>query len=882
MVNLTIDGRALQAKKGSTILDAAREHGIYIPTLCYHHALNPIGSCRICVVEVKPGPPRPLPACATYVNEGMEVTTTSPRLVAIRGELLKLVLINHAVECPICDKGGECELQNVVHALGIDKVDLEAVTLPPRFDYESPLIERHQDRCVTCGRCVTICKERVGAWSWNFAQRGYFTQLSSGEEPLNCEFCGSCIDVCPVGALINKQWKYRARAWEVDKTEMVCPFCGGGCTYELHTKDGRPLRVRNQTTVLLCGRGRFGWPVVESADRLQTPLIKENGGFRPATWDEALDLVAAKFKEIVDTAGPRAIYGVGSPRATNEANYLFQKFFRAGLGTNQLDNPGRYGYVRALQGLAQVFGPPQVTGVEPGATRPLPYQSPFKANGEAQGAGFPFVLGKLADLPKADLVLVMAADVTPELPPLGWKLHEALEKGDAFRLVVANNRRTKFDRYATVSLRYQPGSERLLVAGLIKALLAGKSGLTPTIQAEGLDEFKASLKKVHLKDVAAKTGVAESALKEAAALLAQAQAPAIIFGAELLGQDKGIQNALALANLFLLVGKPESPGSALYPVAEKNNSRGVCEVGVLPDHLPGYLPLDADGAAVFWGAQPVVTEAGPTLEGMLELLEQGDPAAPQALYLLGGDLLRWLPNRKRTEKLLKKVPFMVVQDAFLTETAQLAQVVLPVAVHAEQEGTFVSSTGQLGKLPQALSANGVRPDWHIISGLAARMGFPLKFAGPQDIFRELAQNLPLWAGLAPKSSTPSPDFKAAVAGKFVPFETDVSLPGRRPFTLVIGKALQHSGSFTTHEPCGTLVVTGEARLKINPKDAHNLDLADGDSAKVVSSQGEISLPVTVTPELPAGVVFMPDHFAAPAAHKLTLNSNLVRVTIQKG
>ncbi len=335
MVNLTIDGRALQAKKGSTILEAAREHGIFIPTLCYHQALHPIGSCRICVVEVKPGPPRPLPACATYVNEGMEVTTTSPKLEAIRNELMQLVLINHAVECPICDKGGECELQNLTHALAIQKVDLEAVKLPPRFDYESNFVERHQDRCVTCGRCVRICKERVGAWSWNFVQRGYFTQLSSGELPLDCEFCGSCIDICPVGALINKQWKYRARAWEVDKTEVACPFCGGGCYYQVHTKDQRILRVRNEDSVLLCGRGRFGWPVVESPDRLKTPLIRENGSFRPASWEEALSLVAAKFKEAVEAAGPEAIYGVGSPRATNEANYLFQKFFRAGLGTNQ-------------------------------------------------------------------------------------------------------------------------------------------------------------------------------------------------------------------------------------------------------------------------------------------------------------------------------------------------------------------------------------------------------------------------------------------------------------------------------------------------------------------------------------------------------------------
>ncbi|MGB7910922.1 MAG: molybdopterin-dependent oxidoreductase [Desulfobaccales bacterium] len=882
MVNLTIDGRALQAKKGSTILEAAREHGIFIPTLCYHQALHPIGSCRICVVEVKPGPPRPLPACATYVNEGMEVTTTSPKLEAIRNELLQLVLINHALECPICDKGGECELQNLTYALAIEKVDLEAVQLPPRFDYESNFVERHQDRCVTCGRCVRICQERVGAWSWNFVQRGYFTQLSSGELPLDCEFCGSCIDICPVGALINKQWKYRARAWEVDKTEVACPFCGGGCYYQVHTKDQRILRVRNEESVLLCGRGRFGWPVVESPDRVKTPLIRENGSFRPASWDEALDLVAAKFKEAVEAGGPKAIYGVGSPRATNEANYLFQKFFRAGLGTNCLDSTARLTYVRALKGIAAVFGLPTVAGVEIAPGRPGPYRSPFSLTPEAQVSGFPAVLGKLADLPKADLVLVLGADLTPELPPLGWKVHEAKEK-DGFQLLVANNRRTKFDRYATLSLRYKPGSERLLIAGLIKALLTANPDLTPAVEATGLDELKESLKKLTLKDVAAKTGVEEGLIKEAAAKLARAQAPAIIFGSELSGQDKGLQNAVALADLFLLVGKPGVPGSALYPVAEKNNTRGVCEVGVLPDRLPGFLPLNADTAGIFWGQNPPLSEPGPTLEELLDLLEKGEGGvAPQALYLLGGDLLRTLPHRSRVANLLKKIPFIVVQDAFLTDTAQLAQVVLPVAIHAEQEGTFISSTGQLGLLSQALPANGVRPDWQIISQLGVKMGFAMKYGSPKEIFRELAQKMPLWAGLAPRLSTPCPDLKMDLKGKFVPFETDISLPGRRPFTLVVGKSLQHSGSYTTHHPCGTLLVTPGARLKINPEDAAGLGLAEGEAAKVISSQGEVKVPVTLARDLPAGLVLLPDHFAEPAAHDLTLNSNLVRVTIQKG
>jgi predicted molibdopterin-dependent oxidoreductase YjgC len=868
MVNLTIDGRAIQAKPGSTILEVAKENGIFIPFLCYHPALKPIGSCRICVVDVKPGPPRPIPACATPVTEGMEVVTDTPRLTALRQELMKLVLINHALECPICDKGGECELQDLTHALAVPTVDLDAVKLDPNPDYVSQMVERHPDRCVTCGRCVRVCRDHVGAMAINFTLRGYFTELASGAQPLDCEFCGSCIDICPVGALINKQFKYRARAWEVAKTEIACPFCGGGCTYQVHTKDGRIMRVVNEDSVLLCGRGRFGWPVVESDDRLNSPLIKDGGKFREASWDEALDLVAAKFKETVEAGGAKAVYGVGSPRATNEANYAFQKFFRAGLGTNQLDNPGRYNYSRAIKALAEVFGTPQLSNSPvPLSQPPAAYQSPLTLAEETTGSGFPFVLGKLDDLPKADLVLVVGTDVTPELPPLGWKLMAAKEN-ENFRLVLANPRRTKFDRYANLSLRYKPGSERVLIAGLIKFFLADNPDWTPAIKASGLEEFKETVK-LTPKEITTKTGVDEAVLKETAALLAQAQAPAIVFGTEVLSQDKGQQTALALADLFLLVGKPEAPGSGLYPVAEKNNSRGVSEVGVLPDMGPGYQPVE--------GSEP-----GSTLEEALDLLEADDAAAPKAMYLLGGDLLRWLPHRSRVKKLLKKVPFIVVQDAFLTDTAQLADVVLPVAVHAEQEGTFISSTGQLGLLKQALPVNGVRPDWQIISQLGAKMGFPLKYVSPKEIFKELAKQMPLWAGLAPKLSAPCPAIKAALAGKFVPFEADISLPGRRPYTLIIGKSLQHSGSFTTHHPCGTLNLTGEARLTVNPEDAQSLGLAADEVVKVISSHGEISVPVDLSGDVPPGVVFLPEHFAAPAANDLTLNSNLVRVTIQKG
>ncbi|MFP3867238.1 MAG: molybdopterin-dependent oxidoreductase [Desulfobacteraceae bacterium] len=881
MINLTIDGNALQVKKGKTILEAALENGIHIPHLCYHPAIKPIGSCRICVVEVKPGPPRPQPACTTLVAEGMEVVTQSERLQKLRLELVKFILINHPLDCPWCDKGGECLLQDLTHELGIDVVDYEAVKLPPHIDYESPLVERYSTRCVTCGRCVRVCRDRVGASAINFEGRGYFTELGCGHVALNCEFCGTCIDICPVGALINKLFKYTARSWELTKTKTICPYCGGGCNYEVHTKNGHIHRVRSEESLLLCGRGRFGFSVVEAAERLQRPLIKKDGQLVEADWDEALNYAAGGLKEVIDSAGPNAVYGIGSPRATNEANYLFQKFFRVGLGHNNLDNPGRYNFVRALAGIAAVFGELKLSEVVLESGKKGVYQSPWKIPEEAKGSGFPFVLGNTHHLSQADVILVIGADVTPEMPTYGWRLMDALQK-ENFRLLVANPRKTKFDRYAHLSLRYQPGSERLLLMGLMEAVLEAQPGYTPHLEAEEFEDFKNNLLKTSLTKVAKQAGVKDADLRQAGKMLAQAQAPAIIFGHELLAQAQGQENATAVADLFLLIGQPCNKGSGLYPIAEKNNTHGVCDVGVLPNYLPGYQSLEEGGGpfAKLW-EKPVPAKAGVNLAEMLDKLEGNEPDAPRALYLLGGDLVRLLPDRQRTEKLLQKVRFMVVQDAFLTDTARMADVVLPVAIHAELEGTYISTDGRLGCLQPALSANGTRPDWQIIQELSNRLGYPMNYGGTQPIFAEMAELMPVWAGIKNSHRWPNKKINASISGKFVPFATEISIPGEGKYTLLVGKTLAHSGSYTTHAQGPQTIMPGAA-LKINPADAQALEVAEGEPVRIISTQGEITVPSALTEELPPGVVFLADHFGDSPANLLTSNSNLCRVQLQKG
>jgi len=882
MVNLTIDGKAIQAEEGSTILQAAQAHGMRIPFLCYHPAIKAIGSCRICVVEVKPGPPRPQPACTTRVAEGMEVVTNSERLQNIRRELVKFMLINHPLDCPWCDKGGECELQNLTHELGIAEVDYEAVRKPINNDFESKLIERYNTRCVTCGRCVRVCNDRVGASAINFENRAYFTDLGSGQMPLNCEFCGTCIEVCPVGALINKLFKYAARSWEMTATPGICQFCGGGCDYDVHVKDGQVKRVRrDESNPLLCLRGRFGFGVISSPQRIKAPLIKKGGQFVEVSWDEALDFAAQGLMQVMAKGGPSAIYGVGSPRATNESNYLFQKFFRVVLGTNQIDNPARYNYWRALEGMAAVFGWPEVEGLSPEVNKyAKPFHSTLSLSEEAKGRGFPFVMGQASKLKEADTILVIGADVTPEMPPYGWALMEALAK-ENFTLIVANPRKTKYDRYASQRLRYQPGTERALLMGIMAAMVAADPALEPSLPAEGWAECKESLQKVSLDQIAAQTGVPVAAIQAAAQALMQAQAPGIIFGNDLLAQASGKENAVAVADLFLLIGKPGNAGSALYPIAEKNNTHGVCDTGVLPHLLPGYQPLSAaEKFEKVWGKAPS-TLPGLTLEEALNKLEANAVNAPQAFYILGGDMIRQLPNSQRVKSILQKAKFLVVQGAFMTEVAKLADVILPVGVHAEVNGTYTNTDGRLGQTRAAVSANGVKPGWQIIAALSRKLDYPLEYASAEDIFKEMAGLMPIYAGLQPGYRWPCPDLPAEIKGKFVSFGIEPEVPGEGDYTLIVGKTMGHSGSYTTFAE-GPMIVNGTQALQMNSDDAARLGLGAGETATVSSAQGKIAVPVALNDDLPAGVVFLADHFAEPMANSLTSNSNICRVTIQKG
>ncbi len=346
MIKLMIDGKTLSVPDGTTVLDAARRFHINIPTLCHHPKLTPFGGCRLCLVEIK-GIPRPVTSCTTPAAEGMEVTTTSPNLESLRKTVLELILSDHPNDCMICERAGDCTLQELAYFYGIRKNRFSGERRTYSKRDGNPFIERDMEKCILCGRCVKVCDEVEGVAAIDFAYRGFKSKICPPyEKDLNCEFCGQCVAVCPTGALTGKAWKQRGRQKDVREVDTTCAYCGCGCSLTLHVQGNEVIRVTSREDTLnegwLCVKGRFGYNFINSPERLKKPLIRKDGKLEEASWETALDYVAGRLKDVRDKYGPNAIAGLSSARCTNEENYLFQKFIRGVIGTNNVDHCARY------------------------------------------------------------------------------------------------------------------------------------------------------------------------------------------------------------------------------------------------------------------------------------------------------------------------------------------------------------------------------------------------------------------------------------------------------------------------------------------------------------------------------------------------------------
>ncbi len=911
-VKLSIDGRPVEAAPGTTIFMAAKNAGIDIPHLCYHPALSVAGACRLCLVEVE-GARGLITSCAAPVAEGMVVRTTSEKVHWARKAVLEFIVADHPLACLTCEKSGDCQLQSYAYRYGVTGTEWPGQKRQVAPDATNPFFERDLEKCILCGRCIRMCQEVQAVGAIDFAGRGFSAKVTTAYDvPLEeseCVFCGNCVGVCPVGALTPKLGLRQGRGAELATVSTTCPYCGVGCQLDLKVKGGRIIRVDGGDGAanhgLLCVKGRFGWDFVHHPDRLTAPLVRNAAGeLVPATWAEAMELVASRLKGIVATHGPDAVAGLASAKCTNEENYLVQKIMRAGLGTNNVDHCARLCHASTVTGLAASFGSGAMTN-------------------------------SIDEIAGADLVFVIGSNTTEAHPVIGLKIKEARRRGA--KLVVADPRQIELARLADLHLQHLPGSDVALLNGMMNVILAEGLANEAFIaeRCENFEAFKAVVDKYRPEVVEAVTGVPAAKLREAAVAYARAARASIIYSMGITQHTTGVDNVQSVANLALLTGNLGRESVGVNPLRGQNNVQGACDMGALPNVFPGYQPVtDPNARDKFekaWGRQL------PALPGLTvtEILGAVAKGQVKGLFVLGENPMLSDPDQHHVEEALRKTEFLVVQDIFLTETAALAHVVLPGVSFAEKEGTFTNTERRVQRVRRAVPpAAGSRPDWVILADLAGRFGLRSDYASPSDIMDEIASLTPSYGGISfrrldakPVSATalgaaagtgsgassgctasaasaaglasaaagvvpapgglqwpcPTADHPGTpflhkdkfTRGKGLFVAVDYLDPAEMPdddypLILTTGRVLYHfHTSSMSRRSAGLACIFPEGYVEVNPTTAAELGVAEGDPVRVVSRRGAITIRAAVTGGITPGVVFIPFHFREAAANVLT-------------
>lgn len=865
-ITIVLNGVEVSGFSGTTILDLARESGVYIPTLCHDPNLASVGACRLCLVEDERNNAL-MASCVAPIAPGMVITTNSPRVVEHRKKILKLMLASHPDSCLVCDKGNRCQLRKLSAEMGIGLIEFQRIPQLDVIEEVNPFIERDLSKCIMCGKCIRADQELVVEGAIDYINRGTAVRPATlNDVPLEksgCTFCGTCVAICPTGALMEKERAYTGTAPVMVTT--VCPYCGCGCTVCLGVKDGRVIYSRppsdglvNQGT--LCVRGSYGLDFIHSPERLRRPLIKVDGQFQEATWEEALSRVAANFKKIKEAGGADTLAVFGSSKCTNEENYLLQRFARGVLGTNNVDNGSRLYSAASREGLGTSIGYAGTTGT-------------------------------LGSLEKSRTIMVIGADPEISAPAVAYAIKRAARFKGA-ELIIVDPRRTSLAQFAHMWLKPRAGTDIALLNGLARIIIDEKKLDVEfvTRMTDNFAKWADSLKKYTPSYVEELTGIPRKDLQKAARILAGAEQASIVYGNGITQQANGTGAVIAIANLTMLTGNAGRRGG-IFALQRENNALGACDMGALPDFLPGYQSIgDAQDRKKFeerWRCSlPVRT--GLTA---LEMMEAARAGTVKGMFIMGENPVASFPQTSIVKKALESLDCLVVTDMFMTEAARLASVVLPAASFAEKEGTFTNFEGRVQKVRKVIEpVGGSLPDGEIILRLAGMMGSPLPYRSQQEVLDEIEEMVPFY------HHVPHVDADAINAdwaeeenssygnrrlhkglfpsgfGRFLSVEYNppqgVTKDGY-PFTLIVGSSRYHFGSGTRSSRSARLKrFSLESFLEISSADAKDLGLSDGDRVTVMSAQGELLTSTKVSDTLPRGLLYMPISFPQSPVYEL--------------
>ncbi len=853
-IELSIDGETVTANEGVSLYDVISSTGKIIPAMCYHYTFDPFGSCGMCLV-MQEGKKAPVRSCTAKAAAGMVIRTEGEDLFAARKKGVEKHLSVHPLDCPVCDADGHCELQDMAFLHGVTNLaNAKQKNIPE--DTRSLVLDFNMNRCIACGECINICKDVQRIDALQFMKKGGFTQVvAKGDQALDCEFCGDCLAVCPVGAITNKFSKYVYKPWQLRKTTTTCNYCGDGCQMYIETKDTEVVRVTSplswknkwgdRTDTVnghngLCVRGRFGFQFIDSKDRLKQPLIRQDQALVDAPWIEALELAAERLRRVKEHHGPDAIAGLITARCTNEELYVFQKFMRTVIGTNNLDSSARYGHVNFVRAVHHALGINRRMNTS-------------------------------ADITKAKAILVVGSNITETNPVASLRIKAALGTYKA-SVIVVDSMQTNLAKLASHPMMVRPGTEGLLIKGLVKSVL--EQDLVDsdvTAQApHAFDALKQAANAVSLENVSKQTGIAVDQLHEVARIFAEAPRSVILCGEGIVRQSGGYNHVLNLVDLAWVTGKLNADGSGINTVAEEGNEQGALDMGVAPEFLPGPVAFDdatmREKYSQAWGSGLPTAQEGSTLMDILQGCRDG---RIKALYVVGENPLATLPKSYGVEDALGRLEFLICQDPFLTETAQYAHIVFPACTFAEKDGTVTNQEGKVQFVRPALEPVGESAlDWHIFVGIAHSMGQTLPYDDTQDIQEEIRKLLPGYYNLGqPQKVEANPatyvndGFAHEVAGRYA--NLDPSGNESRPVGLKLIQLIYHSGKLST-KASGLMAISPNTEcLRMALDDVERLELTEGGRIRITSDHGRVELGVEGDPAVLPGTCVFPEHFTDP-------------------